>query len=186
MRRGVFACLFLKNFLCAEGIPGFCPVGAEIAYETDGNRFRLIGCSPVMICKNLLPLAFSILLCSSIAQGSPFGSWSARGVVVRKTFRPTPLTHSLGVDGIYKLELRDKDNKIRRQMVTRDVFEAYQVGDEFNDQEAPRHFRKTSVIAQQLAAVESDDSRAATKVAIKDRLANVHFTQDMLPETEGF
>ena len=139
-----------------------------------------------MISKNFLPLAFSILLCGSVAQGSPFGSWSAHGVVVKKTFRSTPLTHSLGVDGIYKLELRDKDNKIRRQMVTRDVFLAYQIGDEFNDLEAPRNSRKADVIAQRLAAAESDDSRAATKVAIKDRLANVHFTQDMRPETEGF
>jgi len=139
-----------------------------------------------MISKNLLPLAFSILLGGAVAQGSPFGSWSARGVVVNKTFRSTPLTHSLGVDGIYKLELRDKDNKIRRQMVTRDVFLAYQIGDEFNDLEAPRNSRKVDVIAQRLVAAESDDSRAATKVAIKDRLANVHFTQDMRPETEGF
>lgn len=107
-----------------------------------------------MLCKNLFPLAFSILLCGAVAQGAPFGSWSAHGVVVNKTFRSTPLSHSLGVEGIYKLELRDKDNKIRRQMVTRKVFLAYQIGDEFNDLEAPRNSRKTSVIAQRLAAAD--------------------------------
>jgi hypothetical protein len=138
-----------------------------------------------MLCKKL-PLAFSILLCSAVAQGSPFGSWSAHGVVVNKTFRSTPLTHSLGVDGIYKLELRGKDNKVRRQMVTRTVFLAYEIGDEFNDLAGPCKTRNATREAQLLAAAESDDYRAATKVATKDRLANVRFTQDMLPETEGF
>lgn len=164
----------------------FCPSGAEIAYETHGRRSRLIGCRIVMLRQTLLPLACSIGLVCAAAQGSPFGSWSARGVIVNKTFRSTPLTHSLGVDGIYKFELRDKDNKVRRQMVTRAVFLAYEIGDQFDDLAAPRKSRKADVAAQRMAAAELDASQAATKVAIKDRLANVHFTQDMLPETEGF
>ncbi len=50
-----------------------------------------------------------------------------------KTFRPTPLSHSLGLDGIYRLELRGEDKKVRRQMGTREVFLAYEVGDQFDD-----------------------------------------------------
>jgi hypothetical protein len=82
----------------------------------------LVGCWFDMLRKNLLPLAFYILLGCSVTQGSPFGSWSASVVVVDKTLRSMPLTHSLGVDGIYKLELRDKNNRVHRQMVTRVVF----------------------------------------------------------------
>jgi hypothetical protein len=139
-----------------------------------------------MLRKTLLPLAFSVVLGCSVTEGSPFGSWSASGVVVNKTFRSTPLTHSLGVDGIYKLELRDRDNKIRRQMVTRAVFLVYEIGDEFNDLAAPRKTRKASVTPQHVVEAEADNSLAAPKVAIKDRLASTRFTQDMLPETEGF
>jgi hypothetical protein len=139
-----------------------------------------------MLRQTLLPLAFSVGLVCTAAQGSPFWGWSASGVVVNKTFRATPLTHSLGVDGIYKLELRDKNNKVRRQMVTRAVFLAYEIGDEFNDRAAPHKSRKVEAIAPRLAAAGLDEFQAATKVAIKDKLANVHFTQDMLPETEGF
>ena len=139
-----------------------------------------------MLRQSLLLLAFSIVLGCSVTEGSPFGSWSASGVVVNKTFRATPLTHSLGVDGIYKLELRDKDNKVRRQMVTRAVFLAYEIGDQFNDLAAPRKTSKADVTAQRIAAAALNDSQSAAKVALKDRLANAHFTQDMLPETEGF
>jgi hypothetical protein len=145
-----------------------------------------------MLRKNLLPLAFSILPGSSVAQGSPFGSWAVQGVVVNKTFRPTPLTHSLGVDGIYKLELRDEKNKVRRQMVTRAVILASKIGDEFNDLAAPRKARNVTAAEAKdnaLTHAGSDDSPTASvepKTEIKYRLASVHSTQDMLPEIEGF
>jgi hypothetical protein len=142
-----------------------------------------------MHCKNPLPLAFSILLICSVTQGSPFGSWSASGVVVNKTFRSMPLTRSPGVDGIYKLELRDKNNKIRRQMVTRAVFLAYEIGDPFNELVALPQTRIAGAKKNALGEAGSDDSSRAsaeTKTEIKNQVASVHFTQDMLPETEGF
>lgn len=58
--------------------------------------------------------------------------------------------------------------------------------------------RKTSSVAekQRLAAAEAEkkndalaeanDSRSAPLTEIKNRLASVHFTQDMLAGTEGF
>lgn len=55
-------------------------------------------------------------------------------MVVNKTFRPTPLSFSLGVDGIYQFELRGSDKKMRRQMVTREIYLAYEVGDAFDEQ----------------------------------------------------
>ncbi|HXA08838.1 MAG TPA: hypothetical protein VNW28_02580 [Chthoniobacterales bacterium] len=140
----------------------------------------------MMLCKNFFRFAFCILLGGAVAQGSPFGSWSASGVVVNKTFRSTPLTDSLGVDGIYKLELRDRDNKVRRQMVTRAVFLVYEIGDEFNELAWRHKTPKARITSQHAVAAEADNSSPVTKVAIKDRLANPHFTQDMLPENEGF
>src|SRR5581483_8523996 len=55
------------------------------------------------------------------------------GVVVDKHFKPLPLAHSLGVDGIYDLELRDDKNHLHRQMVTRGIFLRYDIGDVFDD-----------------------------------------------------
>ncbi|MEO7165768.1 MAG: hypothetical protein ABI016_01890 [Chthoniobacterales bacterium] len=78
--------------------------------------------------KEILQFVLVDLLGSSATQAAPFGHWSAEGVIINKTFRATPLTHSLGVDGIYKFEVRGKNKKVRRQMVTREVFLACEVG----------------------------------------------------------
>ena len=141
-----------------------------------------------MLCKNPLPLAFSVLLGCSVAQGSPFGNWSASGVVINKTFRSMPLTHSLGVDGIYKLELRDKNNRVRRQMVTRAVFLAHEIGDVFDELAASPKPRIAEAKKNASGDGAADSSRALveTRTEIENRLASVHFTQDMLPETEWF
>lgn len=150
--------------------------------------------------KRLLPFLVIALLTSSIAHAGPFGSWAARGMVVNKTFRPTPLSHSLGVDGIYRLELRGADKKVRRQMVTKEIYLAYEIGDAFDEQTklvkqrpgkdvrlaattsgtptenpAAAVAAKTESLADVLAAVES-----------RNRLASENFPREMRPETEGF
>ncbi len=61
--------------------------------------------------KKLLPFIAIALLACSIAHAGPFTRWAVRGVVVNKTFCPTPLSHSLGLDGIYRLEVRGPDKK---------------------------------------------------------------------------
>ena len=141
--------------------------------------------------KKLLPFVVIALLHCSVAQAGPFGSWAARGVVVNKTFRPTPLSHSLGVDGIYRLELRGEDKKVRRQMVTKEVFLAYEIGDKFDEQTKPAAVKEARVAAT-AAAVEpapkapslADVMESTTET--RNRLASANFPREMLPETEGF
>ncbi len=134
--------------------------------------------------KRYLPLLILALVSSSLAQAAPFGSWAARGVVVNKTFRSTPLPQSLGLDGIYRLELRDGENRVRRQMVTRAVFLAYEIGDDFNELVPPPAPR-----AREIAKVEEavkEPLREVTLPESTNRIASLNFPQEMLPETEGF
>jgi hypothetical protein len=56
-----------------------------------------------------------------------------QGTIVRKQFRPFPFPISLGLEGLYRFEVRDRAGQIRSQMVTPDVFDQYEVGDYFND-----------------------------------------------------
>ncbi len=123
-----------------------------------------------------------------MAQAGPFGSWAARGVVVNKTFRSNPLAHSPGVDGIYRLELRDSDGKVRRQMVTREIYLAYEVGDRFNELESPRSHqaRLAAKSAQDANALKKDSLVSGVESETKKRVASLNFPQEMLPETEGF
>lgn len=60
-------------------------------------------------------------------------STASAEVIVKKTFRPLPFSGSMGLDGIYKIELRDANNRVHRQMVTAEVFNRYAVGDDFID-----------------------------------------------------
>lgn len=136
-----------------------------------------------MCSKTSLPLVIVALVFGSIAQAGPFGSWAARGVVVNKTFRSNPLARSLGVDGIYRLELRGSDRKVRRQMVTREIYLAYEIGDRFNELESPpSHQVRLAAEAAQDAKASEEDSEAETR----NRVASLNFPQEMLPETEGF
>ena len=82
-----------------------------------------------MFARKLLPLVLSFILSVTFADGGSFGGWAARGIVVKKEFRSTALPRSAGIDGIYRLLLRGEDQKLRRQMVTRELFLAYEVGD---------------------------------------------------------
>jgi hypothetical protein len=122
-------------------------------------------------------------------------------VVVEKTFRPLPLTDSLGVSGIYRLELRDKNKKISRQMVSAEIFAAYEVGDEFNTRATPAAIRRQRLLRAEMMEVVARTERVETKPAVatalvtasvpapapKDsRVAQNFRKHDMLPETEGF
>jgi hypothetical protein len=64
------------------------------------------------------------------------------GAIVNKVARPLPFEDSLGLDAIYKFELRDRNGEVHSQMVTPWVFTHYQVGDYFSDfQPLPWHWR---------------------------------------------
>ncbi len=81
---------------------------------------------------NFITCLISILLLSSCAYD---------GTVVQKEFRPLPFSESLGIEGIYNFQLRDRAGQIHSQMVTPEVFIAYQVGDYFNDLQLPASVR---------------------------------------------
>ena len=141
--------------------------------------------------KKLLPFLVIALLNCSVALAGPFGSWAVRGVVVNKTFRPTPLSHSLGVDGIYRLELRGEDKKVRRQMVTKEVFLAYEIGDKFDEQARPAAVKEARVAATPTVAEPAPKAPSladvmGSEIATRNRLASANLPREMLPETEGF
>ncbi|MEO5718375.1 MAG: hypothetical protein ABIR29_07365 [Chthoniobacterales bacterium] len=140
--------------------------------------------------KRLLPFIVTTLVACSIAHASPFGSWAARGVVVKKMFRPTPLSHSLGLDGIYRLELQGADKKVRRQMVTREIFLAYEIGDEFDEQRKPGAVKEARVAATPTVEARPKSPSLADvlkdKIESSNQLASTNFPREMLPETEGF
>jgi hypothetical protein len=147
-----------------------------------------------MIGKSLLPLTF-LCLCAQLAAASWPNSWVVRGVVVGKMFRPSTLPRSLGEDGIYKLELRDEHHRIQRQLVSREVYRAYEIGDSF-DSSAPLPARKTrpdsKTAARPRPKVADTLSENPPPVSIvpvtqsRNQLASAYFTRDMLPEVEGF
>ncbi len=125
------------------------------------------------------------------------GGGGLQGVVVEKTFKPLPLSHSLGMDGIYRLELRGAGGKISRQMVSQEVFAAYEVGDPFDDRATAQEIRRRrqARIAQEeedkagrlAAAAAQAQAKARAKVEARDsRMATLFRRRDMLPETEGF
>jgi len=64
-----------------------------------------------------------------------------QGTIVQKAAQPLPFAYSLGIDGSYKFALRDRLGHVRWQLVSAEVFHAYQVGDYFNDADLvpPRH-----------------------------------------------
>ncbi|HEY3663448.1 MAG TPA: hypothetical protein VGL24_09880 [Chthoniobacterales bacterium] len=145
--------------------------------------------------KSLLPLVVLVFITCLSAQAGPFGSWAARGLVVSKTFRPTPLSRSLGLDGIYRLELRGEDKKLRHQMVTREVFLAYEVGDQFDEHATPEAVKQArlAVAAKAQAEIEAARPKSPSLADVlngnfetKGRLASENFPREMLPETEGF
>ena len=122
---------------------------------------------------------------------------NVHGVVVNKTFKPLPGAHSLGVNGIYRLELREAGQTVHRQMVSRTVFLAYEIGDEFDDRVAPAEARRQNAArraqekeAARLAEVEEQRADVVAEAPAQNvpdkRLVKLFRRQDMLPETEGF
>lgn len=169
-----------------------------------------------MLHKKLLPLALLLVCFCPRAEASLFDHLGVHGVVVNKTFRATPLSHSLGVEGIYKLEVRDEKNKIRRQMVTRELFLAYEIGDQFAPAGAPPTFAERAQRRAAVARIAKKDKGHVERIAKKNKvrpapiakkdeirirvrraravvyrepkgkLIVAAFPQEMLPETEGF
>ena len=84
---------------------------------------------------NLFICLISVLILSSCAY---------EGTVVRKDFRELPFSESLGIEAIYHFKLRDRSGQIHSQMVTPQVFAAYEVGDYFNDLQLPADIRPTA------------------------------------------
>lgn len=80
-------------------------------------------------------MRFTIHLCLALAL--LFSGCAYQGTVVKKQFRLLPFSESLGIEAIYKFELRDRAGQIHSQMVTPEVFASYQVGDYFNDLQMP-------------------------------------------------
>ena len=60
-------------------------------------------------------------------------SCANQGTVVQKNSSPMPFYHSLGIDGSYKLALRDSAGAVHSQLVTPEVYHDYAEGDYFND-----------------------------------------------------
>jgi len=142
--------------------------------------------------KKLLPFCCLLLFCASV-DGSWLDRWTVRGVVVQKIFQPFPISRSLGMDGSYKLEVRDEQGKVHRQMVPREVFQAYEIGDRFDSLGYPGNHVGVKVEPAKeprppkvRIAIKVDPSPAPPAAGPRDRFASIYFTQDMLPEREGF
>lgn len=151
----------------------------ELAVDAADNRLTMTRIS-------LLPLGL-LLLCCGLAQASWLDRLAAHGVVIEKIFRPAPFSKSLGEEqeGIYKLELRDEKNRIRSQMVSRETFFAYEIGDQFDGTislQAQRAFKE----ARKASLALSLPDPPSPAMGPSPRLVSIYFTQDMLPETEAF
>jgi hypothetical protein len=133
----------------------------------------------------MLNHTFLMLTLSAFLSGG-----GLQGVVVEKMFKPLPLAHSLGVDGIYRLQVRDSENKLHRQMVSRQIFNLYEVGDQFDDSIAPAEVshRKQAAQARKKVTIElaAETPARTERPAMDARTAQVFLKHDMLPETEGF
>ena len=68
-----------------------------------------------------------------------------KGTIVQKAGRSLPFAYSLGINASYKFALRDRVGHIRWQLVSAEVFNSYQVGDYFNDEDLmPSRHRRYS------------------------------------------
>ncbi len=138
----------------------------------------------------MLPHTLLLLTLSAWLSGG-----SMHGVVVKKTFKPLPPASSLGVEGIYRLELRDQENNLHRQMVSREIFALYEVGDEFDHGLAPaeilRRKQAPSVQEKEAAKVAAPVRKTKSVTKPKRMVTNkpavrLFLRQEMLAETEGF
>jgi hypothetical protein len=109
-----------------------------------------------MRARKLIPVVVWFGVSAAFADAGSFGSWAARGVVVKKEFRSTA-----GLDGIYRLELRGEDQKVRREMVPRKIFLACEVGDSFDEQTSPAAVKQGRIAARPKAEVKVKANRWA-------------------------
>lgn len=82
---------------------------------------------------------------SLFAAAIIFSGCANEGTVIDKRAGASPFTYSLGIDGVFKLILRDQQGNVRSQLVTPDVFNRYEVGDYFNDLQPGPTRRETKV-----------------------------------------
>jgi hypothetical protein len=116
----------------------------------------------------LIPAAVAFLTASASAE-----------IVVDKTFRALPFSDSLGVDGIYKIQLRDANNRVHTRMVTAEVFNRYALGESFDDrlqpgagtQLAAKTVRKAIFVAKASRKTERPDlARSAVRIVMARRV----------------
>ena len=143
-----------------------------------------------MFGKSLLPLGALLCLCAG-THASILDRWTPPGVVVGKIFRPTMVCSADGAAGIFKLEVRDDGNRVRRQMVSAETFRAYEIGDRFdpNGPLPPRLEIREMLAAEARKAfleLSVSDPPPSAAMPVPKRIATAKFTRDMLPDREGF
>lgn len=98
-------------------------------------------------------------ICVTILAAIILAGCAQKGVVVEKRLKPSPFAFSNGMDGIYSFLLRDEQGHVHSQMVPPDVFNRYEIGDMFDDQQAgPAHresgFSKDSTMTSDSKSVK--------------------------------
>ena len=120
-----------------------------------------------------------ILLLGGLLSGC-----AVHGVVLHKSFTPLPFQYSLGIEGIYRFELRD-GTRTFSQMVPARVYFSYAVGDEFDDRLSLEEGQEHNWKHHRGDAKEAN--AAVDRTSLSDnRAARLLLRQDMMPEREGF
>lgn len=119
-----------------------------------------------MIRPNILLLLLAALLTGCASEG----------FIVQKTFRPLPFSYSLGLDGVYKFDLRDERDAMHEQMVTREVYVKYEVGDYFSD----RHSRLESLVE----TAQHDADALLAKSTTSDTRSSVRHKKSSRPASD--
>ena len=175
MPEGRGACVLIEDFSSEVPVPEvFDSLDVQLALGASQMRAR-----------ELIPVVLWFGFSAAFADAGSFGSSAARGVVGKKEFRSTA-----GLDGIYRLELRGEDQKVRREMVPRKIFLACEVGDSFDEQTSPAAVKQGRIAAQPKAEVKVKANRWAKPSRrnagpIRDSRVP-RSPREKLPEAEGF
>ena len=89
-------------------------------------------------------------------------SCANQGTIVEKRARANPFAYSAGVDGTFSFLLRDQQGNVHSQMVTPEVYEHYQLGDYFDDQQSASAATSRSGFNKDVAP--ADDNKAVKPV----------------------
>lgn len=100
-------------------------------------------------------------LVTSILATALLTSCANHGTIVEKRARPNPFAYSAGIDGTFSFLLRDQQGNVHSQMVTPEVYEHYQLGDYFDDQQPASATSRSGFNKDNAAA---DDSKAVKPV----------------------